>query len=89
MASTLSLLRDEPVFDPEATRAMSTAFEAVCIALGVPDASRRDRDVIATRIIELARRGARSADQLRDCVLREARSLDGEPTDTERAPDAE
>jgi hypothetical protein len=89
MAPTLSLLPDGPVFDPEAIHAMSTAFDAVCIALGLPDASRRDRDVIATRIIELARRGERSADQLRDRVLREAGSLDGEPTDTVWAPVAE
>ena len=78
MAPTLAIVRDEPVFDPDATYAMSAAFDAVCIALGLPYGSWREREVIATRIIELARRGERSPDQIRDRVLREAGSLEGE-----------
>ena len=72
MAPIHSYLKDDSAFDPEATQAMSAAFEGVCAALGLPHTNVRERKVIATRIIELARRGERNADQLRDRVLREA-----------------
>jgi hypothetical protein len=69
----------DSAFDPEATHAMSAAFEETCAVLGVRESSAREREVIATRIIELARRGERNADLLRDRVLREAEGLAGEP----------
>jgi len=72
LAPIHSYLKDDSVFDPEATQAMSAAFEGVCAALGLPRTNVRERKVIAARIIELARRGERNADQLRDRVLREA-----------------
>ena len=78
-------LLDDAAFDPEATRAMSAAFEKTCAALGVPDTGAREREVIATRIIDLARRGERNADLLRDRVVREAGSLGGHRP--EAAPD--
>ena len=78
MLAILPLL-DDAAFDPEATHAMSAAFEETCAALGVPDTSAREREVIATRIIDLARRGERNADLLRDRVLREAGAFAGEP----------
>jgi hypothetical protein len=56
MPAILPFLQGDAAFDPEATRAMSTARRRM------PDAQgerRRAREVIAMRIIDLARRGER------------------------------
>lgn len=66
------------VFDPEITNAMSVAFDDVCRTLKV-NGNAREREVIATRIIELARRGERNPAHLRDRVLREAGSESSAP----------
>jgi len=71
MTSIVPFLRDQAVFEPKATHAMSVAFDEVCSALDI-NGDERARKTIAVRIIELARRGERNADQLRDRVLREA-----------------
>lgn len=54
------------VFDPAATEAMGRAFELVCKAK--PKASRQ---LIATRIIELAKAGERDAAKLSEKVISE------------------
>jgi hypothetical protein len=72
MGTILAFLKEPSVFDPEATRAMSTAFDAVCTALKISLGDARGRETVATRIVELARRGERDAIRLRDRVLREA-----------------
>ena len=71
MTGILPFLKGQAVFDPEATQAMSTAFEAVCRTLKV-NGNEREREVIASRIIELARRGERDPARIRDRVLLEA-----------------
>ena len=43
-------------FDPEATNAMAAAVEDICEALGINADARRDREVIAARVVELAGR---------------------------------
>ena len=48
------------------------AFEDVCKALDIAPGATREREVIAGRIIELARRGERSPTRLTERVLREA-----------------
>ena len=58
-------------FDPETVVAMATALEQVCAALRI-NGDATAREVIATRIIELARRGENNAEKLRDRLLREA-----------------
>ncbi|MCC6888456.1 MAG: hypothetical protein IT536_07990 [Hyphomicrobiales bacterium] len=50
---------------------MSRVLDDVCRALNVDD-DRRARETIAVRIIELARRGERDAERLRQRVMREA-----------------
>jgi hypothetical protein len=70
MATIIPFLQDN-AFDPDALRAMATALEEVCRTLRV-DGDQRAREVIATRIIELARRGERTPEVLRDRVLLEA-----------------
>ena len=62
-------LRDS-AFEPDHIQAMSMAFEEVCKALAIQDPL--SREVMAVRIIELARRGERSPARLRDRVLHEA-----------------
>jgi hypothetical protein len=58
-------------FGPDALRSMSTALEEVCRMLKI-DHDQGAREVVAVRIIELARRGECDAERLRDRVLREA-----------------
>jgi hypothetical protein len=70
MATIIPFLRDQNVFGPDVTQAMSVAFDEICQKLKLDDA--RGRETIATRIIELARRGERDAVRLSERVLREA-----------------
>jgi hypothetical protein len=69
-------LKDQCAFDPQDVSAMSLAFDEVCKALDLPADATSTREVIAIRIIELAKRGGRSPTFLRDQVLREAADLD-------------
>ena len=50
-------LRRTSTFDPEAVLAMSIAFELACADLQVLEDDERGREIIATRIINLARQG--------------------------------
>jgi hypothetical protein len=59
---------------------MSLAFEDVCKALVIQPGATREREAIAVRIIELCRRGERSAPRLAERVLKEA----GLPYDEDR-----
>lgn len=71
MADILPFLKNQAVFDPEATLAMSEAFEQVCRALKL-DGDTWAREAIAKRIVELARRGELDPIRLRESVLLEA-----------------
>lgn len=62
---------DTATFDPETTAAMAMALDQVCEALKI-NCDKTAREVIAARIIELARRGEHDATKLRDRVLVEA-----------------
>jgi hypothetical protein len=65
------LLKDQIVFTPGATHAISVAFDEVCRALFVPDNAKAVREAIADKVIEHARRGEDDPDRLRDAVLKE------------------
>jgi hypothetical protein len=71
MTAIQSLLDNQAAFEPEITQAMSVAFEDVCKSLDLPAIAVREREAVAIKIIELARRGERNPDQLRDRILRE------------------
>jgi hypothetical protein len=73
MSEILSLLDNHAAFEPEATRAMSQAFEEACVSLQIRSTQQREREIIAARIIELARGGVLDVSALRDRVLRESR----------------
>lgn len=60
------------MFEPEVTSAMSAAFDQACLVLNLPERAVREREVVAVRIIELARRGESDPDRLCARVLREA-----------------
>jgi hypothetical protein len=70
MTEIISFLQGE-AFGPDALRAMSTALEEVCRMLRV-DHDKGAREVIAVRIVELARGGEHDPERLRNRVLREA-----------------
>jgi hypothetical protein len=59
-------------FDSDAVRAMSVAFDEICEELHLPQCARWEREIIATRVVELARRGLLDRRALRDRVLTEA-----------------
>jgi hypothetical protein len=69
-------LRDT-AFNPDDIKAMSMALDDVCKTLNLTDRAKAEREVIAERIIALARNGERSPTLLRDRVLREAGLADG------------
>ena len=65
-------LADE-AFEPDAIDAMSTAFEWACADLHVFAGDIRGRQIIARRIIDLARQGTIDAAALHTRVLAQAR----------------
>ena len=65
-------LIDKTAFGPAAIEAMSKALEQACIALQVDAGDEKGREVIATRIIDLARNGLIDPTALRDRVIAEA-----------------
>ena len=72
MGTIVPFLRGQPVFDPEALHAMSSALDQACHVLKLPENAARERETVAVRIIELARRGERDATRLCELVLLEA-----------------
>ena len=70
MATILPFVRDG-VFDQKDIAAMSTALDEVCKMLNLRDDSSA-KEVIAIRIIDLARAGERNPTRLRDRILHEA-----------------
>ena len=66
-------LPERAAFEPAAIAAMSQAFEETCAALHVFAGDSRGRDIVATRVIDLARDGLLDARALRDRVIAEAR----------------
>jgi hypothetical protein len=67
-------IKDRTSFEPEATNAMSQAFDETCRALRIAKGMDSAREVIAVRIVDLARSGMIDPNALRDRVLLEART---------------
>ena len=70
MDAIMPYLQDN-VFDPADIRAMSIALEEVCTALNLREGNPA-RDVLAERIVALARQGECNPPLLRDRLLKEA-----------------
>jgi hypothetical protein len=71
MRESPSIQNYEHVFGPEATAAMGTALEDICNTLRI-NGNAAARDIIATRILELARRGMRDPKTIYARILNEA-----------------
>ena len=67
-------LEDNSAFDPDAITAMSEALERACAALHV-NGHLHDREVVAARIIDLARNGVPDAKALSQRVVAETRAM--------------
>jgi hypothetical protein len=74
MGTILPFVRGQSVFDPETLRAMSAALDQACHALKLPDTAARERETVAVKIVELARRGERDPERLCERVLHDAGS---------------
>lgn len=72
-------LIDKAAFDPDTITAMSKAFGEACITLKVFAGDEEGREIVATRIIDLARSGLVDATALRDRVLSEAQQAIEQP----------
>jgi hypothetical protein len=70
MGTIIPFLKDS-VFDQNDIIAMSMALDGVCEVMRLQDDSQA-REIMAARIIDLARCGERSPTRLRDTVLHEA-----------------
>jgi hypothetical protein len=57
------------VFQPQQIEAMTTAFEAVCRTLQLVDCDDPLTEIVARRVIDVARTGERDPDRLRELVL--------------------
>jgi hypothetical protein len=67
-------LEDHAGFGPDAIDAMSKALEKVCKALRI-DGEIKDREVVATRIIDLARNGTLDPKTLSERVIAEVKAM--------------
>ena len=65
-------LHGRVAFDPKDIEAMSMALDDVCKTLNLSDDAKVEREVIALRIIGLARQGERSRQLLRDRILQDS-----------------
>jgi len=70
MATILPFVKDG-VFDQKDITAMSMALDDVCKILNLQD-DNSAKEVIASRIVDLARAGERNPTRLRDRILHEA-----------------
>jgi hypothetical protein len=59
----------EATFDPEAIKAMTTAYEAVCEALQLVIRGDLVTEIVARKVIEVAGTGERDPERIRDLVL--------------------
>jgi hypothetical protein len=67
-------LSDPSTFDQKAITAMSDALSLACQELGI-GSDRKDREVVAERIIELGRQGVLDPKVLADRVVAETRAM--------------
>ena len=71
MATENHPLGRDAVFEPDETHAMALAFDEICRAMQLPEASTVPRELVAMRVIELAREGMLDPTLLKARVLHE------------------
>jgi hypothetical protein len=77
-------------FDQETIRVMGVALEMVCVALRTGDCDDDVKQIIATRIIDLAMAGERNPDVLCERVVQDIRRGEEPPAEhgfVDRCPD--
>jgi hypothetical protein len=67
-------LLNSGAFDPDAVKALTSAYEYACAALGLVDRTDALTELVATKIIERAKRGEFDAVRMCEAVLEELRS---------------
>jgi len=65
---------DGEKFDPETIRVMGLAFEMALVALRLPDRGDLANEIVARKIIALAKAGERDPERLCEGVLQEFRA---------------
>jgi hypothetical protein len=73
MATAVHPFLRDAVFEPEEVHALALAFDDICREMDLPAAATVAREVVATRIIDLAREGLIEPMLLKDRVLHEVR----------------
>ena len=68
---TFAPFLDGNVFGPQDIQAMSSALDELCKILNVTDEAKSERELLAQKIVVLARQGERDAALLRDRMLSE------------------
>lgn len=63
------------VFEPNATHALAAAFDEICKEMNLPETARHEREVVATRVIDLGREGVLDPKLLCERILSEVRAL--------------
>jgi hypothetical protein len=69
MVMLIHRLLENTAFGPTDVEAMAQAFESICGQLGITQAD--ERDVIARRVIDCAKRGTLDSQDIRNMVLSE------------------
>jgi len=74
LRSNIAKLFSGQAFEPETIRSMSIALERVCEEVGLRPGNDAATEFVATKIIELAKRGVRGPDQLVKMTLQDLQS---------------
>jgi hypothetical protein len=86
MAKAIPPLALGAVFEPDETRALAAAFEDICRAMNLPASATVAREVVATRVIDLAQDGVIDPALLTVRVLGEVRVAQQLSPDSEMTP---
>jgi hypothetical protein len=86
MATANHPLHRNAVFEPDETHAIGIAFDEICRAMNLPQSATVPREVVAVRVIDLAREGLLEPTVLSNRVLHEARMARQILRDDEMAP---
>jgi hypothetical protein len=65
----------DAVFDPEATHALAVAFDDICQHMNLPQTAREAREIVAARVIDLAREGVLDPQVLLARIMGEVRAM--------------
>ncbi len=71
------LFSNNTVFDPDAIKAMTSAYDHLCVALHLDEHRDPLIEIVAKKIVEHAQRGERNAIALSALVLEDLRSSHG------------